>query len=100
MKRRKTLLSTNIRVYLSLNVQARKDNGEIGLFALPLLSLTTVLLWWWNLQTIINQISWKMNRYVALIQTWFDTWQQQLSLAQTLFEIGMRSALYGIGLTA
>lgn len=93
-RRRKTLLSTSVGVYLSLNVQVQKDNNHPGLLTFPLLNLTTLLLWWWALQSGLGQA----RQLISEIQVWAAVQQQQISLALTVFNIGIRSLLYGAGL--
>ncbi len=98
-RRRKLVLSTSISVYLSLNVHAQKDNGTTNLLTIPLLSLTTLLLWWWNLQTITGYIGWHIAYAVARIRGQIEIWRRIIFTALALCEIGVRSIIYGAGLT-
>ena len=98
-RRKKVVLSTTVSVYLALNVHARKDNGKTGLLTIPLVRLTTILLWWWNLQGMTQNLSWHLNRCIAGIQTRLDARQRAMAPGLTLLGIGVRSVLYGVGLT-
>ncbi len=95
MRRPKTLLSTNIGVYLSLNIQVQKDKRESGLWAIPLISLSSLLLWWWSLSSFLNRPRSIITNAAGKV----STLQKTTFVLITLFGIGTRSVLYGVGLS-
>ncbi len=88
MKRQKrTILSaTALAVYLSLNVELVDDQRGTGLFTLPLLSLTGLLMFAWSIRAGIARLRSKL-----------DTWVVRLQLTQMVVGIGWRSLAWGVG---
>ena len=90
-KKRRTLSATAMAVYLSLNVEVIDDQrGASFIAALPLLSLTWLLMTGWQAQT----------RVIDLHRNWqrrLNQWLAQLELMQTMIGIGWRSATWGLG---
>jgi hypothetical protein len=86
-KRQATFSATALAVYLSLNIEIVDDQRGIDCMALPLLSLTRLLMagWW-------IQIRWKkvQRRYAHLQKKWQLFW--------SVAGIGWRSVAWGIGL--
>jgi len=90
-KKRKSLSATAMAVYLSLNVEIIDDRRGMSFMALPLLSLTWLLLTGWQAQT----------RLVDLHRNWqcrLNNWLARLHLIQTMVGIGWRSVVWGVGI--
>ncbi|MFC1975757.1 hypothetical protein ACFLXQ_05115 [Chloroflexota bacterium] len=86
-KRQTTLSATTLAVYLSLNVEVMDDQRGMDCLALPLLSLTWLLMagWW-------VQLRW------ADVQRRFTYWRQQWYLVRSVAGIGWRSVAWSMGL--
>jgi hypothetical protein len=110
-KQRRTLLSTTITIFISLNMQVRREN-RAELITLPLLHLTPLLVWIWQISrllTILTQpfdpFDWlRTQRWGSLAVTasrWLirglDQLAYHLDIGLTLASIGLRSVLYGLG---
>jgi hypothetical protein len=86
-KRQITLSATALAVYLSLNVEVMDDQRGIDCLALPLLSLTWLLMagWW-------IQLRW------GDVQRHFAYRRQQWHLFCSVIGIGWRSVAWSMGL--
>lgn len=126
-KKRTTLMSTTIAVFIGLNMQVRRDN-RAELITLPLLHLTPLLVWAWKVGQLLAGLPQSFDPFDKLRASWlrmrlFDTsfgrrmqhwgspateanqslihWLDHLSftlnIGITLIGIGLRSVLYGLG---
>jgi hypothetical protein len=86
-KRQITLSATALAVYLSLNVEVMDDQRGIDCLALPLLSLTWLLMAGW----------WIQLRWVD-VQRRLAYWRQQWRLFRSVAGIGWRSVAWSMGL--
>ena len=88
-KRQATFSATALAVYLSLNIEVIDDRRGVDYLALPLLSLTRLLMagWW-------IQLHWKrVQRHYVHLQ---KKWQLYCNLA----DIGWRSVAWSMGLVS
>lgn len=81
---RKMMLSTQVGCQLALNVVIRR-NGRPQLFVLPLLSLTSVLLLWWQVGPLLHRAA-----------LWLDDLVTAVSFTATVLEIGLKSMAWGV----
>lgn len=110
-KKRTTLMSTTIAVFISLNMQVRRDN-RAELITLPLFHLTPMLVWAWKVSQLLAGLThlfdtpfgrraqhWGSPATAA--SQWLIRWLNHLSftlnIGITLTGIGLRSVLYGLG---
>lgn len=77
---------TAVAVFLSLDVQVIQAD-RAHLFTLPLLSLTPLLMAWFQL------LSWGQS-----LQSTLSTWSHTVWLSLSLVDIGFKAVLYGVGL--
>ncbi len=93
MKRRKskTMANTSVGVYLALNIEVQRDGKRPQFFAIPLLSLTTWLIWWWGVDRVLQ--CWVEGMARRLVGTWLS-----LSVALIILAIGWTAVRYGLGL--
>ena len=110
-KKRATLMSTTIAVFIGLNMQVRRDN-RAELITLPLLHLTPLLGWAWKVSQFLTGLThlfdtplgrrtqrWESPAMAAsqsLIR-WLGHLSSTLNIGVTLTGIGLRSVLYGLG---
>ncbi len=85
------MLSTQrIALYLSLNIQVQRDNQAAEMLTIPLLPLTILLLWGWQMETVIN-------RWVKGWSDWVRRMEQSLRTGVLVSVIGLKAVLYGLG---
>jgi hypothetical protein len=90
-KRPKKMLSTQrIALYLSLNVQVQRDNQAAKMLTIPLLPLSILLLWGWQMETVIN-------RSVKGWSDWVRRVEQSLRTGALVSVIGLKAVMYGLG---
>jgi hypothetical protein len=85
------MLSTSVAVFLSINVQVEKD-GQAWLATRQLISLTWLLVQWYLFTSAIQQFDQSIRVSLASLG-------ERLSVTGTMFGIGYRSALYGLGVS-
>ncbi|GIK40110.1 MAG: hypothetical protein BroJett011_39430 [Chloroflexota bacterium] len=93
MKRKgpKKMLSTQrIALYLSLNVQVQRDNQAAEMLTIPLLPLTALLLWGWQMEMAIY-------RWVRQGSDLVNRVEQSLRTGALVSVIGLKAVLYGLG---
>lgn len=93
MKRRrpKKMLSTQrIALYLSLNVQVQRDNQAAEMLTIPLLPLTVLLLWGWQVEMAIY-------RWARQGADLVSRGEQSLRTGAIVSIIGLKAVLYGLG---
>lgn len=88
-RRRQTMLSTTIGIFLSLNIQVERDGQRLFL-NLPLLPLTAWL--WLGWQGYLRLGHWGRTGQAGLKRLF-----ERLTLWLTLTHIGCKSILYGVG---
>ncbi len=96
-KKRSTLMSTTIAVFVALNMQVRRED-RAELIILPLLHLTPLLIWGWKVSRFLS--SWshlekKINRGFQSV----EDLARSLTVTVTVINIGLRSILYGLGVS-
>ena len=110
-KKRTTLMSTTIAVFIGLNMQVRRDN-RAELITLPLLHLTPLLVWAWKVSQLLIGLMQPFDTPfgrrtqcrrspATAASPWLIRWLDHLSftlnIGITLTGIGLRSVLYGLG---
>ncbi|MBE7472311.1 MAG: hypothetical protein HS114_24520 [Anaerolineales bacterium] len=93
MKRKgpKKMLSTQrIALYLSLNVQVQQDNQAAEMLTIPLLPLTILLLWGWQVEMVVY---WWVRQGSHLVKRV----EQSLRTGILVSLIGLKVVLYGLG---
>jgi hypothetical protein len=118
-KKRTTLMSTTIAVFIGLNMQVRRDN-RAELITLPLLHLTPLLVRAWKVGQLLAGLPQSFDRLrmrffdtpfghrtqrwgtpTMVATQWLIRWLDHLSftlnIGITLTGIGLRSVLYGLG---
>jgi hypothetical protein len=118
-KKRTTLMSTTIAVFIGLNMQVRRDN-RAELITLPLLHLTPLLVRAWKVGQLLASLPQSFDRFrmrffdtpfghrtqrwgtPTMVATqslirWLDHLSFTLNIGITLTGIGLRSVLYGLG---
>lgn len=110
-KKRTTLMSTTIAVFIGLNMQVRRDN-RAELITLPLLHLTPLLVWAWKVSQLLTGLpqffdtpfgrKTQRGGSPAIVATqslirWLNHLSFTLNIGITLTGIGLRSVLYGLG---
>ncbi|NJN99901.1 MAG: hypothetical protein HC875_40245 [Anaerolineales bacterium] len=87
----KRMLSTQrIALYLSLNVQVQRDNQAAEMLTIPLLPLTVLLLWGWQMETAVY-------RWARQGADLVNGVEQSLRTGALVSIIGLKSVLYGLG---
>ena len=98
-RKRKSLLNTSLAVYLSLNIQIQQDNGEDHLLTLPLVQLSAWLMAALQLQTALHQLAGQIEQAQMALCDWLNISLSEFKPFATLLGIGVRSLLYGFGVT-
>jgi hypothetical protein len=96
-RKRRSFLSTSVKVYLSLNIQAEKDSGESGLLTIPLLSLNTLVMFLWSLHTFATPVVLRLRKVSAKMKRFIRDIHHRIIIIATLFDIGLKSLAYGLG---
>lgn len=96
-RKRKSLLSTSLAVYLSLNVQIQRDDGENQLLTFPLLQLATWLMVAWQLKAVLYRPVEYVEAIFNRLDHWLQVQQAEFKPATIMAGIGIRSLLYGLG---
>ena len=97
-----TTLTTTVSVYLGLNIQIVEDRGEAFLRTIQLVPLTWALMLLWQMMDFatnrIPRISLVMPHLsLAPLTVWMLSISQTVSVTLSLFQIGFKAALYGVG---
>jgi hypothetical protein len=88
---KRSMLSTNIAIFLSINVQVEKD-GQTWFVSRRLVSLTWILAQWLLCKKTTHQCCQSIREYLTNLG-------EQLLVASTMLDIGYRSVLYGLGVS-
>ena len=98
-RKRKSLLSTSLAVYLSLNIQIQQDNGEDHLLTLPLVQLSAWLMAALQLRTVLQRLARQIGQVYLTLCDWLNAPLAEFRPLATLLGIGVRSLLYGFGVS-
>lgn len=85
------MLSTQrIAIYLSLNIQVQRDSQAAEMLTIPLLPLTILLMWGWQVETVIYRWARRGSDLISRAE-------QSLGTVALVSLIGLKSVLYGLG---
>jgi hypothetical protein len=107
--KRKRLADTALAVYLSLNIEVIDGQQRSGVYAMPLVSLTWLLVAVWLLRVEIARLGHELQ---AIVQPWtgmmpsqLTAWRRRLQaitnqwqVALVVAGIGWRSVAWGVGI--
>jgi hypothetical protein len=90
-------MNTTIAVFVALNMQVRREN-RAELITLPLLHLTPLLIWGWKVSRFLGSWGHLQSKINQGFQNVKDL-AHALTVTVTVINIGLRSILYGLGVS-